>query len=233
MTIFEVSIGTKLEVEIANQYDSKPNQVFISQLLDIIDEKNIVIAAPIFESRLVFIPVGSKIRIVLFHGKYGLLSLPLAVSSISRNNNIVSYNAVIEGSFEKIQRREHYRLECFISTEYRLIPEHNIREWKNPGSTENELKKVVLKNISGSGACIVTDDEVSKDSHLELHIRINNELTIKALCRVLRTAKIETAKTLKYELGVHFDKINPKDQDLIIKYIFDQQRLLLKNNSIG
>jgi c-di-GMP-binding flagellar brake protein YcgR len=91
-----------------------------------------------------------------------------------------------------------------------------------------QYKKALTKNLSGSGACIVTDENLPRNTILELRLEFSSSVYVNALCVVMRNTPVEVKKATNYELGLHFTKISPRDQDHIIKYIFEQQRVLLK-----
>jgi c-di-GMP-binding flagellar brake protein YcgR len=132
----------------------------------------------------------------------------------------------VDGQIENVQRRTFYRLECLLDAEYGL----HITDANN--ENPSFYKKAVVKNISGSGACIIVEDAVAKNILLDLDIHFDYG-DIKMVCKVVRTAVIESSKGRKHELGVHFTEISPKERDIIIRYVFEQQRLLLKKEVTG
>ena len=222
-------IGIKLELEVVNSLGDRIGQVYISQLMDILDESNIVIAAPIHESRLMLITPGTKIRIVLLDSKHGLVSLNGAISLRERKENIICLHAKMEQGFEKIQRRNYYRLDCILNALYSIYEGDPAKDQGEFVPAEKPLK-ALTKNISGNGACIVTLEEVPKGTYIHLTIHPTGGLGIRAFAKVIRCTLLEGLREKKYELGLYLVKISPKDQEALVKFIFDQQRLLLKNN---
>lgn len=239
MNIFEVKLGTRLEIDLINSLGEKIGKTYISQLMEIVDRHSIIMAAPIHESRLMFIPNGTRVRAVFLHEKYGLLSFEGVITHKEKNENILALHAEISTGFVKIQRRQYFRLECSLNGKYRLVAESATSDETKGGTQEKDetvkgsqqdFKKALTKNISGSGACIVIQEDIPKDSVIELVLFITPETTVNAVCKVVRSKSIETSAGKKYSLGLLFIEIPKKDQDIVIKYIFDKQRQLLKNN---
>ena len=222
MKLSELQAGTRLEIEqLGNTYEKSGN-IYISQLLEPVTEAGMIISAPIFESRHIFVPLNSRLRVVFFHRKYGLMGFTAVVASREYMGNIATLRIKAQSELEKIQRRKHYRLDSLLNSEYRILESPSDKPASGP------LTKAMVKNISGSGACIVTEENVPKGALVELFIYLNKTVRIRAVCGVLRNQEVEVKKSVSYELGMHFAEISPKDQDQIIKYIFEQQRLLLK-----
>jgi c-di-GMP-binding flagellar brake protein YcgR len=87
------------------------------------------------------------------------------------------------------------------------------------------IKKAFVKNISGSGACLILDEEPDRDKVLDVTITLNPASSIRVFAKIIRIIKNEK----KFEVGVHFIKLSPHDSDILVKFIFEQQRILLKN----
>lgn len=224
MKFEELQTGTRLELELLNNPQDKIGRTYISQLSEPVSKAGMIISAPISESRLIFIPLNSILHIAFFHTKYGLMGFTAIVTAREYRGNIAILRIQAQSELEKIQRRKHYRLESLLNTEFTVLGDPSEK------LTEDSLFKATVKNISGSGACIVTEENIPKNAAVELFIYLSETVKIRAVCVVLRKQQVEVKKGVSYELGMHFTEISPKDQDLIIKYIFEQQRLLLKKD---
>jgi c-di-GMP-binding flagellar brake protein YcgR len=232
MKLTELKIGSRLEVELlSNQGESKVF-LYVSQLLEVIDPENVVIATPIANSRNVFLPLGYRVRVMLLHSVYGLVGFKGVIANKGMRDNIAVLFLQVEGGLESIQRRKYFRLDCLLSTEYRVCPEKS--EAMNEADTsEPSYKKAITKNLSGSGMCIVTDEEIQYGTNLELILSISEQVKVKVAAAVMRCSCLETSRHVKYEIGLHFTELSKSAQESIIKYIFDQQRILLKKGLIN
>jgi c-di-GMP-binding flagellar brake protein YcgR len=254
MTPQEIKLGTRLEFEMLNKQDEKVGNTFISQLLEHQDDGSIVISAPITESRVVFVPAGITVRLTFVHQLHGLIGLKALVKSKEYRGNVAVLIAEPEGNLEKIQRREHFRLDVVIDA--LIWPDTADPGSEAPGNTEAESAgsqasgtdakndaasapvpdsteeaapvKAYTKNLSGSGVCVISDTNFPKGSNVRIELDLSNDVRFRARCVVLRSQPIEVRKGKSYELGIHFIEIKNRDQDNLIKFIFEQQRLHLK-----
>lgn len=229
-----MTLGMKLDLELINSFDQRIGQPYVSQLMDIIDDKNIMIAAPIHETRLTLIPTGTRIRLIFKHSRYGLLNVLGIVSGKEKKGNLLTFSIIINGPIEKIQRRMYYRLPCILNVGYCLQKESE-SEADTGQSTESseqkeEWKKGITKNISGSGVCIVVDEKLPTGSKLKIRINLGKGQEINVVCKVARCEKLENSISQKYELGLGFLQIEKKCQEAMVKFIFAQQNKLLRNN---
>jgi c-di-GMP-binding flagellar brake protein YcgR len=225
MNVHEIKIGTKLELDLIDSLVWKNSHTHISQLLDVLDENNIIIASPIRRSRFVHIPLNSSVRLIFFQPGYGLISCTGKITSIGAEGNLPELKVYLDSGFEKVQRRTHYRLDCNLDVKYRkasLKPEESKLKYKN----------AITRNISGSGVSITTEESIETDTRLELLISINPDTVVRTVCIVMRSGRTGEENGSKYEIGLHFVSISEKDRNTIIKFIFKQQILMLKNRKL-
>lgn len=225
-TITDTKIGTRFEIELLDSLGGKIGSTYTSQLLDIKDGENLTIAAPIQESRLMLIPSGSSIRCIFLHHKLGLVSFTGTVASREKQENIIVINIAVTSKLTRIQRRNHFRLDCMLDAKYRIIEEGSENNAADLGSVE--FKKAYTKNISGCGACLVTDEPIEKSSYIYSILILEDGTSIETKCMVVRCTKVGDIELSKYLIGLSFVNISVKDQDILIRYIFDKQKQLLK-----
>lgn len=224
MKLHELQTGTRLELELINNLGVKIGNTYISQLLEPVRGTDMIISAPIFESRLIFVALSTNLHITFFNSRYGLMGFTAIVNAKEYKGNIAILKIHAQSQPEKIQRRKHYRLDSVLNSEFKILDTAADKTEPDP------LFKATVKNISGSGACIITDQNVPRNSVIDLYIYLNPATKIRAMCLAMRNEKIEVKKSFIYELGLHFADISAKDQDLVIKYIFEQQRMLLNRD---
>lgn len=221
MTAQEIPFGTRLELKLLNEKDEKAENTYISQFLEQLEGNSIVISSPIFEARLIYIPLHARIYLTFAHTTYGLLGFTAVVTGRKLKCQIAALIIQPEGALEKIQRRMYYRQNCFIDVFLQLD--------KTGSNTEGDtVIKATTKNMSGSGACIVTAVDIPENSEVNIEIPLENNIKINAKCVVIRSIAFEVKKNKSYELGIHFNDISTKDRECLIKYLFEQQRKQLK-----
>lgn len=224
MTPQEIQIGTRLELELLNKKGEKVGNNYISQLFEQQESNCLVISAPIFEARLIFIPLQAQLRLTFTHYKYGLLGFTALVARREFKGNVAVLIIQPEGELVKIQRRTHYRLDHMADILVRLSEE------ESKEGSETAIK-ALTKNVSGSGICIVTEVDIPKKSEIYVELSLAGKIMITAKCIVIRNTQFEVKKARKYELGLHFIDISQKDRDSLIKYIFERQRVQLKKET--
>lgn len=238
MNAFDMKIGTQLDLDIINSMGEKVGQTYISQLLNIEDAKNILIACPIHEGNFAFIPVLTHVRITYLDDKHGPLSFTGLITGKHKEGNIVTIGVKITGNFEKIQRREFFRLDCILDVLYRVIktPDENSPEKQDdkdkPDSNDSkpldiEFKKATTKNISGSGICIITTEKIEKNSLVEVVINLRKDLSIIAQCTVIRSNLLPNRRT-RHEVGLKFVNIDERLRNTLIRFIFEEQRKIIR-----
>jgi len=215
-----IQIGTRLELEIL-QDDERVGPPYVSQMLEFLPDGSFAIATPIHEARLLHIPENTTLRLSFTHTKDGLIGFTATAIKHDLKDNLSTLLIKPTSVLFKFQRRANYRLE--FTTDVLL----KINE--NPENPEPQpVIKAHTKNISGSGLCVVSDVELTKgaDVTAEISLPKNQKITVK--CLVVRTESFLVRKVRRYHLGMHFYDISKKDQESLIKFIFEQQRILLK-----
>lgn len=218
MTPNDINLGTRLELELLNRQGEKVGTTYVSQLLEHQSDGLLVISSPIHEARLVFIPKDINIRLTFIHGKHGLLGFKAVVTDREHRGNIAMLLIRPDSEIIIIQRRMNYRLDMVGDVQFWLDAESN-------------PIKAYSKNISGSGLCIVTEKNIPVDSVIKAELDLQDLPVFSAGCRVLRSKLLESKRGKQFELGLCFMEIAKKDQDNLIRYIFEQQRLILKKEN--
>ncbi|HEX2947669.1 MAG TPA: PilZ domain-containing protein [Clostridia bacterium] len=218
MTPQEIDLGTRFELELLNRQGEKVGNTFVSQLLEHQADGSMVISSPIHEARLVFIPMDVHIRLTFIHVKHGLLGFTAVVTFREHRGNIAILVVRPDNEIIRIQRRMHYRLDMV----------GNVLLWLDE---ESEPIKAYSKNISGSGLCLATEINIPVDTVIKAKLELPGLPVFSVACRVLRSRLVESKRGKQFEVGLSFMEIAKKDQDTLIRYIFMQQRLLLKREN--
>lgn len=230
MNANEIKLGTKLEIEIPelNKKKDQSQTSYISQLIDVIDAKTISVVAPMSEGRLKFLMKDLKVVIYFLNSRQELLYFSGIVLGHSKNGLLDTFDISISGEFSKIQRRRFYRLEAVLGCKYYIVDEQLISTDKLEfeKTDETRLKPALTKNISGSGFCLVQEEPLDSGTVLDVTINLEDIASIRVFARVIRSIQ-STGK--KYETGMNFIKISPRDSDILNKFIFEKQRMILKN----
>lgn len=217
MIPLEVKLGTRLELELFDTNGEKVGRTYVSQLLEHNDDNLLVISAPIFEARLVYIPDNMPIRLTFVHNRHGLLGFSAIVRSKEYRGNIAVMIVEPDSDIKNIQRRMNYRLDIVL----------DMLLWLPTPNEKNPIA-AYTKNISGSGLCVISEIDIPKHTEVKIEMNMSTDLIIHAKCVILRNIPTKLRKGNGYELGMFFTDIPMKSQDALIKFIFDRQRMMIK-----
>lgn len=210
--ICSLSIGMKLEIEI---FKGSNGIVYPSQLLDIKDCDEFTISGPIVKNELVLLHVGDDINIsymIKDKGKHYFLA-----KIISRSHTgIYSLKVKKISNIKNIQQRKYYRLPTNIPI---------LKHFKEDNEkTENNVESCETKDISGGGIKIYSNKLHKSGDRVACALDLLDE-KIFIKCKVIRIEEVDSFN-YKYLIGLEFVDIEDRDIDIIIKYIFNEQRKL-------
>lgn len=229
----KIKIGTKFELEILEENkNSSSSYSYSSQLIDIIDSKTISIVAPMNEGRFKYLTIGLNLLIYFLNERQELLYFKSTVKGHRKNGPLDAFDLTIVSELSKIQRRKYYRLDMALSCQYMIIDQQLINTDKLEFSKINNsaLKTAFTKNISGSGFCLNLEAPLNSGTILDATLNLDSTALIRVFAQVIRSIHINSKK---YEIGMHYLKIEPRDSDILTKFIFEKQRIILKNTMIA
>lgn len=231
MLIEKIKTGTRLELEIITPEGQRLGLTHISQFIEVVNPTNILISCPIFESKYVFIALGTPLRLTFYHESAGTL-FTFTGNLLHKQNKdqILMLQIALTSPIQKLQRRNYYRFDCNLSAKYRVLENTNSTESLSSSDETPEYHLAITKNISGNGASIVSEEEMVRGVTLEVVIQLHSAVSVKTKSTVMRVSEVTVAKGKKCEFGIYFNELTKKDQDEIIKYIFERQRELLKKS---
>lgn len=225
MTLAELQPGTKLELELYDSLGEKVKPSLVSEFEWLEGDKTAFIAAPIYEGVIYPVRAGT-IMDICFIGDDSLYRFKAKVLNRGLRDNVAMLKIEIEGGMHKVQRRQFYRFECSLPVRYRLVgtlnPVYN---------DDTPFTKAVTKNLSGGGLSIAINEKIERDKYIECELMLADDKVVRFYGKVVRLIKLDN-DLHKYEAGVVFRKIENKDREDIIKYIFQQQRNLRKKGLI-
>lgn len=245
-----LTIGDKIDIKPLDK-NGKPlhnTRVFASQLVDFVDFDIINISTPIVYSRAIPLTSGENYNLCFYTSKGLYQCNCVAINNFKEDNTIISSVRVVTNP-EKLQRRQFYRLECLLDIEYRCIQmeeetlrkkliENNFlssKERDNCIATLNKLEeewaKATITNLSGGGAKFNTTTRLNQSEKLCIKMELPKEtgkIKLELDAIVIASEKI-IIKSNSYENRVQFIKINPRDREELIKYIFELDRKKRKN----
>jgi len=123
----------------------------------------------------------------------------------------------------KIQRRDYYRLKLMKDAEIRLVEDLKTRKY-------GEVLKGNLHDISAGGLLFSSNKQLEKDAMLEFKLDLNGKKLI-IFGIIVRRTLAANSKT-QYHYGVKYDRMSEFERNEINRYIFEEQRRLIKKGLI-
>lgn len=249
-----IRIGDKVEmykITVQSEMENQVRKQYISQLLDYMDGDQIKLAMPMEAGRMIPLTVGDFFE-VCFYTNNGLFQSSVEIVDRYKDENVHVMIAEFTSDLEKCQRRQYYRLEHIIDINYRFYTrEEEILERRlrvNDFANEearmsckkilNEIKNkwliATVTDISGGGVRFNSSTLHKTNTLLYLRIPIEEkgESKIYELKGEVVNSMVLAKKTDYYETRVKFVDIDRDEREQIVKYIFAQERKMLRRGAL-
>ncbi|MCL2874099.1 MAG: flagellar brake domain-containing protein [Defluviitaleaceae bacterium] len=216
--IKDVAIGDKIEITLRK--DKSRIIVYMSHVMDIVDNDIAICSLPISGRKLVKLPLGPAYNFIFFTVN-GMIRYEVNVLEIFSKDKLHLMRVKIESVGEKEQRRGHFRLSKNLPIKFSVINDGDDESIVNIAI--DDMFTGITKDISGSGIRFVSNEKLEDNAKLGCVILIENEPFI-AIARLLFTVTFKDA-IYKYQYRVKFLSVLPEEQDRLVKYIFNEQRI--------
>jgi len=215
------SIGDKVNIKTLNKSN---NNIYISQVTDICEDEIVEISFPIHKNKAIYFINGEKLLLVI--AKHDAVFEFKAVVVGKKYENIPIVRLKVLSEPTRIQRRNFYRLKIIKPIEYRIIN-------KSESSDEEIIlyNEGILLDISEGGLRFCTNREMEESDVLEMIVGIGINRSLK-LNGIIVRKEYNADKSGMYEYGVRFSEINKQAKNLLIKFIYEEQRKLLKKGML-
>ena len=120
-----LGIGNKIDLTRTSAIEniSEPSnlgKVYVSQILDIIDDEKLKIGMPIEQGKIKLFPINSRLD-ACFYTANGLYQGKLLVTDRYKEDAIFILVVEVISNLHKYQRRQYYRLGCIIDIKYKIL----------------------------------------------------------------------------------------------------------------
>lgn len=229
-----LSIGNKLELtrsvaaETPEGYDEK-QKVYVSQVLEILEDEKIKIGMPIEQGRIIPIPVNCRLD-GCFYTEKGLYQGRILVTDRYKEGTVYVLIAEVITNLQKFQRRQYFRLGCVIDVKYKKITDDEVQEYIREGSLEQEndaFEEGTALDISGGGIRFVSKEKININQKIFMSLEINyeNQIRTYGLMGLVIDSDSTKNNTGLYENRVEFVNIKGNVRESLIKYIFEEERI--------
>jgi len=219
MDLMDYSIGSTLYLDVYNDNGEMINRKFVSQFEEAINSHEAYIAIPIVEGVVYAVHVGWQITVFMRNGnsfyRFNGYILERKVENFRHLMRIKRISDIAVA-----QRRQYYRFQCELPFLYRVI--NNLKK-----DLDRPYIETTTIDISGAGICFRSTNAVLVQSLIECEVSVE-EIPIYLIGKVVRCSRRTTYENdFRYEIGVLFSDIEPRFREIIVRYIFDEERKLI------
>ena len=238
-----IETGTKLELKKIRHVETPEEVSYVSRFLYQKSADEAVIEMPVKSGVLVPLEPNELFQ-VCFYTTKGLYQCQSQVVSRHYEDSLPVAVIKLRSEFEKLQRRQYYRMECLLQMEFCSLSEDEYDEllaqksdsWNAPAQKdqpeeerENERLRFysgVTLDISGGGVRFNSSHEAQAGDIIALRIAFTEEEVRKIqilFARVLTVVPVQNRSGL-FEHRVEFVSISNAERECIIRYIFLEER---------
>ena len=216
--------GDKVELRRATAVgNDNSGKYYVSNVIEILDDNRVGISMPVERGQLISLDIGERYKICFYTDK-GLYQCKAEVKERFKKSGF--YIAVFKfiSDFEKIQRRQFFRINCLLEIRYRKIDDDSPPdgEPKNPGPWQT----ATAIDISGGGIRFNCSEYKEDDSkyEIEFDIPLNNSFThVKVVSKIVYISDLANRSGM-YEYRLEFVQLPPKAREAIVRFVFDEER---------
>lgn len=221
MDLRNYKIGSLLRLDVYDDAGRIIDNDFVSQFEESVDEYHAYIAAPIVEGVVYAVRVGWKITVYMQDGNDFYRFFARVTQRLQQDGRPLLRIERIS-DVDVAQRRQFYRFKCSIPLKYRVIS-----QYKKDGESAFITGKTA--DISGSGLCFTAGEQIEPDSLIECELTIDSKpIYLVGLIRRCDRKLVSELEQFVYDVGVLFSEIEEQKREMIIKYIFNEERRLRK-----
>lgn len=228
-----ITLGNKIELTKTRTVQSEEGKtedkrVFISQVLDIIDEERLKIGMPMENGNIVPLPINSRID-ACFYTLNGLYQCRLLVKDRYKEGSVFILVVELATELRKYQRRQYYRLSCTVDIQYKVVSQEQIKEFHENSDLfyeDTDYIDGVVLDISGGGMRFVSGQRLTKDQMIMAGLVVSYGNERKRYCLpgvILSSYEVHNRKGL-FEHRVEYKNMSGGTREALIRYIFEEER---------
>lgn len=203
----ELKEGTRINLTRKGNKD----YVYSSQVTEVNGDK-ISILGPMKRGRFVYVPKGAEMKLAYTKAGRGTFHIDSVVSGSSNKGVYLLYLEITSDEVAQ-QDRSNFRVENRVPVELVFTDIEGMK-----------TEKTETIDLSAGGARVYSNLDLKKDDEIMVIIGIDSgDITTKA--RVVRRLPSNHIR-FNNVFALSFEELSKQDEDFIVKYLFDLQRLM-------
>lgn len=206
------NINQKIEFKLLHG----PYAAAYSTYVDDADEYSLTVVRPSVGGQPVPLAIGETVRVEYAVKNRARLAFPARIVGLEDPGvSLVRLAIPDKSQVERFQQRDFVRLDVNLPLRYYIIAtaDHTAR----PGG----VFKSHTRDLSGNGAQILCPELYPLGTQLDIHLEVGDR-TVHAVGEVIR--QVQQVSLREFWAGVRFVGMSERDRDVIIRYIFNEQR---------
>lgn len=230
--------GDKIDINFLHQKNGK---TYKSSVFDFITETELEIAMPTESGKMVLFQVGVACQMYFYTQKHIIYTCEAVVKERYKRDNFYLLKIKITTVPKRFQRRDYFRIDCSMEFTYYPV-DKSVVELETTEDIFEEIsnldyilkqKTAITLDLSGGGVRFITDEMLEPESYIVTVIRLTNQKVDKTFylaTELIACAKKENVPD-KYVARAKFLFKDPKDRELIIRYVFEEDRCIRKKEN--
>ncbi|MBR1635065.1 MAG: flagellar brake domain-containing protein [Lachnospiraceae bacterium] len=214
---------------------------FVSGIYDIEEDGTLELEMPTRAGKAVLVPMGVRYEMI-FTMDQRLFKSEAQITQRFRKDGFSLIKAKLIAPVVKFQRREYYRLNVMLPITFITLDERagtlermaEIRQLLEERREELLIGEGTILNISGGGIRFISDTEIGDAKYLFMRFAIEageENRTIALIGELVAKELTEDKKHNAYRMRILFK--DSRCQEMIIRYIFDQERKIRRKELGG
>ena len=244
MDTIELKPGAKVDMRyVQSVARGNDDEHYVSGIHDIEEDGTLELEMPTRGGKAVLVPMGIRYEMI-FTMDQRLLKSEAQIVQRFRKDGFSLLKAKLVAPVVKFQRREYFRLNVMLPITFITLDERagtlermaDIRQLLEGRKEELVIGEGTIMNISGGGIRFITDTELDEETEY-LFIRFAIETggeqsrTIALIGQLVAKELTEDKKHNAYRVKILFK--DSRCQELIIRYIFEQERKIRRKQLGG
>ncbi len=225
-----LKLGNRVEMVFKSKSKYEDETIeYASQILDF-DEDGIICAMPIYEGHIVPLQEGKRFE-GYFYSDNKIYNARCSVISRGKEEKLHIVKINLDSALIRIQRREYFRLSCIMPATIRTAEDikEGLDEIQDLILNEDYYKCTIV-DISGGGIRALSKRQFEKNEIVFFKFTLNfndadKEMNIRG--KVIESFRNSNDESM-FDSRFQFVDVSQADRDEIIKYVFEQQRNILK-----
>jgi len=201
-----LKVGQSVEIK---EFGVEKPPKYRVKIHEIVSDEEVVIEVPIVGNNALAMRSGTFYNLVYFE-EASIYTQKVEVANRFLSGAVVCARLMFIGDPKKFNRRQYFRLPVLLDGFSR--------------GGRNKFTPMTTTNLSAGGIRFVTLEKYSADQYIQIKISVGDSI-LDLVCKVVHCSLVQDS-IRRYDVRAKFEQISSREEDLILKYLFEQQRAM-------